>query len=160
MVIHIKQLCQNDYRSIKQIYKAAFSATEHPMCDLRDSWDLRSQENSYGIFLDREMIGFAICSFHPQSGSNMYLDYIAIDEAFRGQGYGSMLLKAILNICQKNNRSIHLFPDSFEVASWYKTFGFYETLDRDPMKGKPPYYLNWSRYQRRSRCPCCSVCKC
>ena len=145
----IRQLCQKDYRSIKQIYSRAFSLYEHPICDLYDSWRFRSEKNSYGIFLESKLVGFAICSFHRRTWTNMYLDYIAIDEDFRGQGYGSILLKVLIDKCQKEHRSIHLFPDSFEVAAWYKTFGFYETLDRDPIKGKPPYYLNWHGYSRR-----------
>ena len=147
----VRQLCQKDYRSIKQIYSGAFSLDEHPISDLYDSWYLRSEENSYGIFLESKLVGFATCSFHQHSGANMYLDYIAIDEALRGQGYGSILLKVLLDKCQKEHRSIHLFPDSFEVAAWYKTFGFYETLDKDPIQGKPPYYLNWHGYSRRTR---------
>ena len=145
----IRLLCEKDYRSIKQIYKSAFSASEHPTCDLHDSWDLRSEENSYGVFLDDRLVGFAICSFPSFSTSNMYLDYIAIDEAFRGHGYGSLLIKTLLEKCRNERKSLHLFPDSFEVAAWYKTFGFYETLDRFPIEGKPPYYLNWHSYERR-----------
>ena len=148
-MIHISQLSNKDYRSIKQIYKRAFSATEHPTCDLHYSWDSRSQENSYGVFLDSTLVGFAICSFPPHSPSNIYLDYIAIDEDFRGHGYGSLLLNTLLDKCRNERKSLHLFPDSFEVAAWYKTFGFYETLDPNPIEGKPPYYLNWHSYERR-----------
>ena len=146
-----RQLCQKDYSSVKQIYSGAFNLDEHTICDLHDSWCLRSEENSYGIFLESNLVGFAICSFNSQSKGNMYLDYIAIDEAFRGKKYGSMLLKLLIDKCEKEHRSIHLFPDSFELAAWYKKFGFYETLDRDPIEGKPPYYLNWHAYSRRSR---------
>lgn len=145
----IKQLCQKDYHSVKQIYKGAFSLDDHPMSDLRDSWNLRSEENSYGIYLDSTLIGFAICSFDSHSGANMYLDYIAIDTGYKGKGYGSILLNTLLDKCSRDHRSIHLFPDSFEVAAWYKKFGFYETMDRDPIEGKPPYYLNWHSYERR-----------
>ena len=147
----IKQLCQKDYRSIKQIYRGAFDLTEHPIYDLLDSWNIRSKENSYGIFNSDGIIGFAICSFNKKYGSNMYLDYIAIDENFRGQGYGSVLLKHLIDVCYREHRSLHLFPDSFQVAAWYKTFGFYETLDSYPIEGKPPYYLNWHSYERRAR---------
>ena len=145
----VRPLCQKDYYPVKQIYKGAFSLDDHPMSDLRDSWYLRSEENSYGIFLDYTLIGFAVCSFDSHSGDNMYLDYIAIDETVRGKGYGSILLNILLDKCSTEHRSIHLFPDSIELAVWYKKFGFYETLDREPIEGKPPYYLNWHSYSRR-----------
>ena len=143
-----RQLYQKDYRATKQIYKDAFDLYEHPISDFSDSWNLRSEENSYGIFLEGEMVGFAVCSFDSHSGANMYLDYIAIDRAFRGKGYGSVLLNILLEKCSTEHRSIHLFPDSFELAVWYKRFGFYETLDRVPIQGKPPYYLNWHSYKK------------
>ena len=146
----VRLISEKNYRSIKQIYKGAFNSSEHPICDLHYSWDNRSQENSYGVFLEERLVGFTICSIPPHSPSNIYLDYIAIDEAVRGQGYGSLLLNTLLEKCRNERKSLHLFPDSFEVAAWYKTFGFYETLDPNPIEGKPPYYLNWNCYERRS----------
>lgn len=145
----VRPLCQKDYSATKQIYKGAFSLDDHPMSDLSDSWNIRSEENSYGIFLDSTLIGFALCSFDSHSGDNMYLDYIAINETVRGKGFGSILLNTLLDKCSTEHRSIHLFPDSFELAVWYKKFGFYETMDSDPIEGKPPYYLNWHSYSRR-----------
>ena len=144
-----RQLYQKDFRATKQIYKDAFDLYEHPISDFSDSWNLRSEENSYGIYLDSTLIGFAICSFDSHSGANMYLDYIAIDTGYKGKGYGSMLLNTLLDKCSRDHRSIHLFPDSFDLVQWYKKFGFYETADSDPLPGKPPFYLNLSPYPRR-----------
>ena len=115
----IRVLTERDYHSVKLIYMGAFDVSEHPMTDLHDSWAIRSEENSYGIFGLEGMIGFAICSFTPHK-SNMYLDYIAIDQCFRGLGYGSVLLNYLIQKCKSEHRSLHLFPDSFELTNWYK----------------------------------------
>ena len=96
------------------------------------------------------LAGFVVCSFHKKSGPNLYIDYIAVDVASRGQGLGTQLLHHMIDKCSRERRGLHLFPDSFELAAWYKTFGFYETPDTKPVPGKPPYYLNWSPYSRRS----------
>lgn len=144
--MEIRTLSDSDYPALRKIYTSAFNQNEHPKSDLLDSWEYRSEENSYGLFVDSLLIGFAICSFQKKSGPNMYLDYIAVDETIRGHGYGSILLQMLIDKCHKEHRSLHLFPDSFELVKWYKKFGFYETLDREPLEGKPPFYMNLHSY--------------
>ena len=146
----IYRLLETDYPAVKRIYGEAFDMTRNSMNDLDVSWDNRSRENSYGIFTQDGLAGFVISSFHRKSGSNMYIDYIAVDINMRGQRYGTQLLHHLIDKCSREHRAMHLFPDSFELAAWYKTFGFYETVDSDPVPGKPPYYLNWSPYSRRN----------
>ena len=145
----IRELVDSDFPSVKTIYHAAFP-NEHTLEDLQESWRNRSKENSYGIFYEDTLAGFVVSSFHKKSGPNLYIDYIAVDVASRGQGLGTQLLHHMIDKCSRESRGLHLFPDSFELAAWYKTFGFYETPDTKPVPGKPPYYLNWSPYSRRS----------
>ena len=147
MIIH--ELLETDYEAVKRIYGDAFDITRNSLDDLQKTWDSRSRENSYGIFTQDGLAGFVISSFHRKSGSNMYIDYIAVDKVSRGQGIGTQLLHLLIDKCSREHRGMHLFPDSFELAAWYKTFGFYETIDTNPIEGKPPYYLNWSPYSRR-----------
>ena len=146
----ICQLLEGDFPAVKRIYGEAFDMTVNNLDDLQVSWDTRSRENSYGIFTQDTLSGFVLGSFHKKSGANLYIDYIAVDVESRGQGLGTQLIHHLIDKCSREHRGMHLFPDSFELAAWYKTFGFYETPDTKPIAGKPAYYLNWSPYSRRS----------
>lgn len=146
----IRQLTESDYEDAMGIFLESFDLTEHPTSDFDDSWNSRSHKNSYGLFLPNGgMAGFVLCTFHVKTGPNLYIDYIAVDKSLRGQGHGSRLLEYLIEMGRAAHRGIHLFPDSFALADWYKKFGFYETLDRDPLPDKPPFYLNLSPYPRR-----------
>ena len=141
----IRPLLQSDYSVVTAIYSTAFDGTKNSIAALTKTWDSRSHENSYGIFSNDKMIGFAICSFHPKTDNNsfmnLYLDYLAIDTEYQGHGFGSKLLSHLIRVCFTEGRGIYLFPDSSELASWYKSFGFCETLETDPLEGIAPYFL-------------------
>jgi len=147
----IRQLTESDYEDATRIFIYSFDLIEHPTSDFDDSWDSRSQENSYGLFLSNgALAGFVLCTFHDKTSNNLYIDYLAVDESLRGQGHGSTLLQYLVTKSRDAHRGIHLFPDSFSLVNWYKKFGFYETPDSDPLPGKPPFYLNLSPYPRRN----------
>lgn len=137
-----KRLCQKDKSTVAQMYKKTFP--ELPLEDLDISWDYRSPYDSYGFWDGDVLAGFVLASFHTSSGGSMYIDYFAIDEAYRGNGLGTQLVQEFLSSLVEKNGSIHLFPRNETVAKWYMRNGF-----RESTKG---YYVCHSYQTRKVRC--------
>lgn len=136
------QLQDHHYRAVKAIFKDTFDPTRFQISSLNISWYNRSKEESYAFFLEGKLIGFIITSFHVKSKSNIYVDYIAFDKAYRGRGLGSQALSEMLQEIKKQNRSVHLYPERPELWAWYERLGFQETHDG---------YLNFHSYATRSK---------
>jgi GNAT superfamily N-acetyltransferase len=126
MEVRIRQLSNANFADVKVLFRKAFDE-KYPEEDLDISWIARSIPNSFGFFNDGRLIGFAIASFHRKNGSSMYIDYLALDPEFRGNGVGSVLLKKLLERCYRNNGSVHLYPERPELLGWYTRHGFCET---------------------------------
>lgn len=71
----------------------------------RKTWEINSddidnlnkiieQENSFGAFENGELIGWAICDFREWNNS-LFIKNILVDEKFRGQSIGKLLIKNI-----------------------------------------------------------------
>jgi ribosomal protein S18 acetylase RimI-like enzyme len=140
--MQIQPLRESDYRTVKGIFRNTFDRTEFPVSDLNISWYNRNKEESLGFFLKGVLIGFLISSFHTLNKDNLYVDYIAFDEAYRGKGIGTQLLSGLLIEIKKNNRSVHLYPERPELWPWYQRLGFQRTHNG---------YFNFHSYNTRSR---------
>jgi len=136
--MRFKHLCQKDKVTVTQMYKKIFP--ELPLEDLDISWDGRSRPDSYGIWDGNTLAGFLLASFHTRSGGSMYIDYFALDEAYRGNGLGTQLVEEFLSSLVETYGSIHLFPRNESVAKWYMRNGFRESANG--------YYV-CHRYQTR-----------
>lgn len=124
MEVRIRQLTNANLADVKVLFRKAFAEETYPDEDLEVSWIERSNPDSYGFFHEGRLIGFVIASFHVKNKSNMYIDYLALDPEFRGNGLGSVLLKQLLEKCYKKNGSIHLYPERPELLNWYTRHGF------------------------------------
>jgi GNAT superfamily N-acetyltransferase len=127
MEVRIRQLTNKNLADVKVLFRKAFAAETYPEEDLEISWIERSNPDSFGFFIEGKLVGFVIASFHVQNKSSMYIDYLALDPEFRGNGVGSVLLKKLLEKCYKNNGSIHLYPERPELLNWYTRHGFRPT---------------------------------
>ena len=125
--MEIVELSDDDYYEVKRIFRISFKEETYPIEDLETSWDYRSPADSVGFFMGGKMIGFVLASFHKKNGSNMYIDYIALDPSFRGMGIGSRLMSRLIEKCYKEGGSIHLYPERGSLHAWYERFGFYKT---------------------------------
>ena len=125
MDIRTEQLTDRHYRSVRSIYRNTFDREKFSLNDINTSWHYRSKPDSIGLFDGATLIGFLIASYHARNGTNMYIDYIALDEAYRGKGLGSTLLNMVLI----PGRSVHLCPERPELHDWYRRQGFRETYD-------------------------------
>lgn len=123
-----KRLTQHHKAAVRAIFTKTFP--EIPLEDLNISWSSRSKADSYGIWNggpERHLIGFVIASFHTSSASSMYVDFFALDEAYRGNGLGTQLLQDFLGLLVAKTGSIHLYPRNPIVAKWYEKNGFRES---------------------------------
>jgi ribosomal protein S18 acetylase RimI-like enzyme len=130
MEVRIRPLTAANYAVVKILFRKAFNEETYPYEDLETSWIERSHPDSFGFFSQQDgdkMIGFVIGSYHSQNGSNLYIDYLALDPEFRGNGIGSVLLRRLVEKCYRKGGSIHLYPEREELHNWYKRNGFYES---------------------------------
>lgn len=141
--LEIQELTDEDYDQVARIFRASFKEDTYPMEDLKTSWDYRSPPDSLGFFVGPHMIGFVLASFHKKNGSNMYIDYIALDTSYRGMGLGSRLMSRLIEKCYKEGGSIHLYPERGSLHAWYERFGFYKTAKN--------YFVFHSHGTRRQR---------
>jgi GNAT superfamily N-acetyltransferase len=139
----IRQLAPHDYNAVTKIFYDAFEGADYADKNCEESWRDRSVPDSYGIFSEDLLLGFAIVSFHKKNGTNRYLDYLAVHSAYRGQDLGSKLLTHIIQICRELGHGMHLYPVKSErVRAWYRSKGF-----RDSTGG----YMNLHFYETRSK---------
>ena len=124
--MELRPLSKENYRDAKNLFKRTFKI---PYADFIVSWNERSTPDSFSIFYENRFIGFVIASYHRSSGSNMYIDYIALDPEYRGNGIGSTLLRMLVEKCYRENRSVHLYPERKDILSWYARHGFNQTIN-------------------------------
>jgi ribosomal protein S18 acetylase RimI-like enzyme len=127
MELRLRQLTPAHYAAVKVIFRNAFHEGPYPDEALETSWIERSHPDSFGFFSKDKMIGFVIASYHNHNGSNLYIDYLALEPEFRGNGVGSALLRRLVEKCYRKGGSIHLYPEREELHDWYKRNGFYES---------------------------------
>lgn len=138
-----EQLTDSHYRAVKAIYRDTFNRTEFHISHLNTSWYYRCQEESYGFFLPTgTLIGFIITSYHVKNKDNLYVDYIAFDQQYRGKGLGTAVLKDMLKSFKEVNRSVHLYPERPELWPWYGRLGFQMSHDG---------FMNFHSYETRSK---------
>lgn len=114
---------------------------------VQTSWRGRSLEHSYAIVDDMgAFIGFIIASLHASSGSNLYIDYLALKPEYRGCGIGDKLMKDLIKDALHQKKSVHLYPYNQDesLIKWYKKYGFYESYDG---------YYNFHSYSTRRQAP-------
>jgi len=123
--LKFKCLTTKDKPVVAEMYTKTFP--ELPREDLDISWDYRSKADSYGIWDGAQMAGFVLASFNRRSGSSMYIEYFALEEAYRGNGLGTQLLQDYLKEFLTEKGSIHLYPMDENLTRWYVRNGFTES---------------------------------
>lgn len=139
-------LQQKHYRAVRSLFKETFDPKIFTTHSLNISWHYRSKEESYAFLnKNKKFIGFIITSYHKQNKENLYVDYIALHPAYRGQGIGTAIIMEFLQEVKKHRRSIHLYPERKELYGWYERLGFYKTHGG---------YYNFHSYETRSKSRC------
>ena len=135
------QLEDKHYRTVRGIFRNTFDRTDFPLSKLNLSWHYRSKDESYAFFLGDVFIGFIITSHHMKNRGNLYVDYIAFKEEYRGEGLRSIIMTDMLKQFKELGRSVHLYPERESLWPWYERLGFHKTYDG---------YYNFHSYDTRS----------
>ncbi len=142
----VKLLKSHNFKEIKSIYYDTFDL--HDDAEFFSAWRNRNQRSSMGLFYRGTLIGFGLVK-------GLKLWFLAIAREFRGNGTGSILLKAILNTMP----SCYLTPvNDARLIAWYERHGFrisklYQPSNRwkvpvkEPSKYKP--HERWALSQPR-----------
>jgi GNAT superfamily N-acetyltransferase len=129
----IRQLNGLDYAVVKRLFHTTFSGSEDK--NFHAAWRFRDPDASFGLWDRGALLGAAIVR-------GTCLEYIFLDEACRGGGRGTMLLKAVL----ERIPAIHLTPvNDPRVIRWYESQGFRLVSQ----EGEHPIYLHHA-YNLRS----------
>jgi ribosomal protein S18 acetylase RimI-like enzyme len=112
---------------------------QKPESDFEISWEGRDA-SSIAILSRDNFLGFVITSYHPSTGDNLYIDYIALASECKGYGIGSKVLKKYVAKAFNKKSSVHLWPDKDELVGWYERNGFRHTNDG---------YYNFHSYETR-----------
>lgn len=89
--IEIGSSFEFNLREKNQYYKKVWETTSDDISDLNT---IIEKGNSFGVFENDELIGWAICDFREWNNS-LFIENILIDEQFRGQNIGKLLIKNI-----------------------------------------------------------------
>ncbi|GAA5085921.1 hypothetical protein GCM10023210_07210 [Chryseobacterium ginsengisoli] len=89
--IEIGNSFEFNLREKNQYYKKIGETTSDDISELNT---IIEQGNSFGVFENDELIGWAICDFREWNNS-LFIENILIDEKFRGQNIGKLLIKNI-----------------------------------------------------------------
>lgn len=71
-----------------------------------------------------------IADLHRQSCGHIYISRINVPREIRGNGYGSQLLKIIIEDADKESETLCLLPvasdglDRTQLIEWYERYGF------------------------------------
>lgn len=125
-----------DYIEAGRIFMSAFADAEYRK--FQSAWINRTKPHSLGLWKGKILIGVAIVE-----GNRLHYIYIAGDH--RSLGYGSKLLRAVL----QQNPTIHLISvDNPLVHKWYVNHGF----NLSQIDGSYRLYVHHS-HNVRSRVP-------
>ena len=108
----IRSLRDTDYVVANVLFRRNFLESEHPY--FKGSWDKRTPERSFGLWLEGCLIGIAVVC-------DTKLEYICIEPVKQGAGWGSTLLQHVISVCP----TLYLNPaDDSVLCRWYERHGF------------------------------------
>lgn len=74
-------------------------------------------------FLNREIVGFTVLNFEP--GGGVHVQWLAVDERYRGQGVGSRLLQLTEKVAKDHQcHFIVLYTESEKNIKYYEKRGY------------------------------------
>lgn len=118
----LTEYVENDFDDLK----AVFNVDEN----IEESFQYNPFLHYFLLYEKNNLIGY-LC-FNVLYG-NVDIIYICIKENFRNKGYGSKLMKALIDFCQENNiKNITLEVNKYNENAilFYEKFGFLEVAIR------------------------------
>jgi GNAT superfamily N-acetyltransferase len=108
----IRVLRDIDYMIVKALFYRNFHISEDPY--FKEAWRNRTVDRSFGLWKEGCLIGMAVVC-------DTKLEYICIEPAQQGLGWGSFLLQHVMSVCS----TLYLNPaDDHVLCRWYERHGF------------------------------------
>ncbi len=131
MTVSIREVTKENVKEILSLrvsdhQKSYIEASEQSLEDAKDCTFYRPA----GLYWEHVLIGFAMYGFFPGEGHSgrVWLDRFMIDENFQGQGFGKMMLTAliehIVNLYHCKEIYLSLYEDNHRALYLYQKFGF------------------------------------
>lgn len=110
-------------REKKQPYTKTWNVSED---DIQELNTIIIQGHSFGAYYENELIGWIICDFRSWNNS-LFIESIMINEVFRGQSIGRLLIKAVNREARELQcRIVELETQNtnYQAIKFYKDAGF------------------------------------
>ncbi len=138
-----KQLGQTpDKQALRQLYHSAFPKYEQMPWYIMRLVSLRKDIDIAGYYAGEKRIGF---TFHVATDQVLFILFLAVDEACRGQGFGSAILtklkedypgRAIVLNVELLDPEADNYPQRLRRMEFYRKNGFFDTgYDVDEVGG-------------------------
>lgn len=124
----LRPLTTSDFPSVCKVFESLFPLKY--MTEFYDAWKFRAQDLSLGAFegSGAGLLGFIICcrkKGQGPGGPRISIEFLGINPASQKGGIGTILLRHILDVCDKTNTRATLVPvNDQRIIHWYKKHGF------------------------------------
>lgn len=115
----------DEYRTSKSIFANAFTNTSFTRTDMIQAWSNCDPRYSSALYdtATNTMVGFVLIHPSIERANTLYISYIALDEKWRGSGYGTAIMKSLMRFYQGMRMDIEVVP-LISTLEWYKSLGF------------------------------------
>lgn len=114
---NIRKFEIKDYKKIKKIYKSSFSKEEQFPFFILIFNILRKNSNLFVFEIEKEIVGFIHLIYYKNT---IFILYLAINQDYRNNGYGSTLL----NWCTNNYSDKAIFLNIDEVNNKFSDYEY------------------------------------
>jgi ribosomal protein S18 acetylase RimI-like enzyme len=125
----LRPLTASDFPAVTKLFEGLFPSKY--MTEFYDAWKYRAQDLSLGAFEGggpgtTGLLGFIICCRKKgPGGPRISIEFLGINPASQKGGIGTILLRHILDVCDKTNTRATLVPvNDQRIIHWYKKHGF------------------------------------
>lgn len=136
-MIHLKAIDENNYRECMRL-KVKEEQLEYVengnYVALAKAYVYRDTVFPYAVYNDNEIIGF-IQYRHMEELGNYLIDKIMIKAKWQGKGYGTKLMKLVINILMDESKyrklclAVHV--DNINALNLYKKLGFKQVEEEE-----------------------------
>ncbi len=142
MNYQICNLSDEDFPEMEEMFSCVFPVSE---TGLEEAFEYRVHNLSKGIYLDSgELAGFILCDVHGDRFEKIKINYIVVHPAYQKQGFGSILLTHIVNLCLKMKKQVTLIPVmKLHILRWYRKQGFRISKVQDACGGGKLYEMSY-----------------
>lgn len=137
MRYYLKPISKENWRKATQLEVAPEQKDfieDNALSLLEASYDRDHYWTPIGLYVNHEMVGFAMIGLENKTNKEIWFDRFMIDQTHQHQGYGRALFKVVLNYLKDyykhiDHVNVRVYDENTHAVSFYQSFGF-QTIDR------------------------------